>query len=66
MPVKRCSCTPLTPTRAAPTGRRARSSEWSAMLLSDPAAPLDDAFPWSVGSALWHGPAPAANFPRPK
>jgi len=46
--------------------RRAAVSDWSAMLLSEPAAPLDDAFPWSVGSALWHGPAPAANLPPPE
>jgi hypothetical protein len=33
--------------------RRAAVSDWSAMLLSEPPAPLDDAFPWSIGSALW-------------
>jgi len=46
--------------------RRAAVSDWSAMLLSERPAPLDDAFPWSVGSALWHGPAPAANLPPPE
>jgi Peptidase family M28 len=45
---------------------RAAVSDWSAMLLSQPAAPLDDAFPWSGGRSLWHGPAPAADLPPPK
>jgi hypothetical protein len=45
---------------------RAPVSEWSRSLLSEPAAPLDDAFPWSVGRALWHGPAPAAKLPAPE
>jgi hypothetical protein len=45
---------------------RAPVSEWSRSLLSEPAAPLDDAFPWAHGRALWHGPAPAANLPAPK
>jgi hypothetical protein len=44
---------------------RAPVSEWSRSLLSEPAAPLDDAFPWSGGWPLWHGPAPAANLPAP-
>ena len=35
------------------------------MLLSEPAAPLDDAF--LVGwIGHWHGPAPAANLPPPE
>jgi Peptidase family M28 len=56
----------------ADTGRaywaspRAAVSDWSAALLSEPAAPLDDAFPWWDGRALWHGPAPAAELPRPE
>jgi hypothetical protein len=37
-----------------------------ALLLSQPAAPLDDAFPSSRGRPLWHGPAPAAHLPRPE
>ena len=45
---------------------RAAVSDWSALLLSQPAAPLDDAFPWSGGRPLWHGPAPAAHLPRPE
>ena len=45
---------------------RAPVSEWSRSLLSEPAAPLDDAFPWSDGWPLWHGPAPAADLPAPK
>jgi Peptidase family M28 len=44
---------------------RAPVSGWSRSLLSEPAAPLDDAFPWSGGWPLWHGPAPAAHLPRP-
>jgi hypothetical protein len=56
----------------ADTGRaywasgRAPVSEWSRSLLSEPAAPLDDAFAWSGGWPLWHGPAPAADLPAPK
>jgi hypothetical protein len=56
----------------ADTGRaywaspRAAVSDWSGALLSEPAAPLDDAFPWKVGSALWHGPAPAAELSPPE
>ena len=38
---------------------RAPVSEWSRSLLSEPAAPIDDAFAWSGGWPLWHGPAPA-------
>jgi hypothetical protein len=45
---------------------RAPVSEWSRSLLSEPAAPLDDAFPWSGGWPLWHGPAPAADLPSPE
>ena len=45
---------------------RAPVSEWSRSLLSEPATPLDDAFPWSGGRPLWHGPAPAADLPPPK
>jgi hypothetical protein len=41
-------------------------SEWSRSLLSEPPAPLDDAFPWAHGRTLWHGPAPAANLPPPE
>ena len=44
---------------AAPT------SEWSRSLLSEPAMPLEDAFPRSGGAALWHGPAPAADLSPP-
>jgi hypothetical protein len=36
------------------------------MLLTEPAVPLDDAFAWSGGWLLWHGPAPAAHLPRPE
>jgi hypothetical protein len=43
----------------------APASEWSRSLLSEPAVPLEDAFPVSAGSALWHGPAPAADLPPP-
>jgi Peptidase family M28 len=39
------------------------ASEWSRSLLSEQALPLEDAFPWR--SALWHGPAPAADLPAP-
>jgi hypothetical protein len=45
---------------------RAAVSDWSAALLSEPAAPLDDAFPWWDGRALWHGPAPAAELSPPE
>jgi hypothetical protein len=45
---------------------RAPVSEWSRSLLSESAAPLDDAFAWSGGWPLWHGPAPAADLPAPK
>jgi hypothetical protein len=45
---------------------RAPVSEWSRSLLSEPAAPLDNAFPWSGGRPLWHGPAPAADLPSPE
>jgi hypothetical protein len=41
------------------------TSEWSRSLLSEPAVPLEEAFPWSAGTALWHGPAPAADLPPP-
>jgi hypothetical protein len=41
------------------------ASDWSQSLLSEPAAPLEDVFPWSAGAALWHGPAPAADLPPP-
>ena len=34
-------------------------------MLTRPAGPLDDAFPWRAGSALRHGPAPAADLPAP-
>jgi hypothetical protein len=27
--------------------------------------PLEEAFPWSAGSKLWHGPAPAAELTPP-
>jgi hypothetical protein len=43
----------------------ASASEWSRSLLSEPAMPLDDAFPWKAGSALWHGPAPTAELSPP-
>jgi Peptidase family M28 len=45
---------------------RAPVSEWSRSLLSEPAAPLDDAFPWSVGRARWHGHAPMADLAPPE
>lgn len=48
--------------RWASTGMPA--SEWSRSLLTEPAAPLDDAFPWSTG-AMWHGPAPVADLSAP-
>jgi hypothetical protein len=41
------------------------TSEWDRSLLSEPAVPLEDAFPWSAGRALWHGPAPAADLTPP-
>jgi hypothetical protein len=41
------------------------ASDWSRSLLSQPAAPLEDAFPWSAGSKLWHAPAPAAELTPP-
>jgi Peptidase family M28 len=41
------------------------ASDWSRSLLSEPAVPLEEAFPWSAGSALWHGPAPAADLHAP-
>ena len=41
------------------------ASDWSRSLLSEPAAPLEEAFPWSAGSAMWHGPAPAADLSAP-
>ncbi len=44
---------------AAPT------NDWSRSLLSEPAVPLEDAFPSWGGAALWHGPAPAADLPAP-
>jgi hypothetical protein len=43
----------------------APESDWSRSLLSEPAVPLEEAFPWSAGSALWHGPAPAAELSSP-
>jgi Peptidase family M28 len=43
----------------------APASDWSRSLLSEPAVPLEDAFPVSAGSALWHGPAPAAKLSPP-
>ena len=44
---------------AAPT------SDWSRSLLSEPAVPLEAAFPWSAGAELWHGPAPVADLAAP-
>ena len=41
------------------------ASDWSRSLLSRPAGPLDDAFPWRAGSEMRHGPAPAADLPAP-
>jgi hypothetical protein len=41
------------------------ASDWSQSLLSEPAGPLEDAFPWWAGSAMWHGPAPAADLSPP-
>ena len=41
------------------------TSEWDRSLLSEPAVPLEDAFPWSAGTALWHGPAPVADLAPP-
>ena len=43
----------------------APASDWSRSLLSEPAVPLEEAFPWSAGSPLWHGPAPAAELSPP-
>jgi hypothetical protein len=43
----------------------APTSEWSRSLLSEPAVPLEEAFPWSAGAALWHGSAPAADLSPP-
>ena len=45
---------------------RAAVSDWSATLLSQPAGPIDDAFPCSGGRPLWHGPAPAAHLSGPE
>jgi hypothetical protein len=41
------------------------ASDWSRSLLSEPAVPLEESFPWSAGAALWHGPAPAAELSPP-
>jgi hypothetical protein len=41
------------------------ASDWSRSLLSEPAVPLEDAFPWSAGAELWHGPAPVADLSPP-
>ena len=41
------------------------ASDWSRSLLSEPAVPLEDAFPAYGGSALWHGAAPAAELSAP-
>jgi Peptidase family M28 len=41
------------------------ASGWSRSLLSEPAVPLEEAFPWSDGAALWHGPAPTADLSAP-
>jgi hypothetical protein len=41
------------------------ASAWSQSLLSEPAVPLEEAFPWSAGSAMWHGPAPVADLSAP-
>src|SRR5829696_511570 len=41
------------------------AGEWSRSMLSEPALPLEDAFPWLPGSALWHGPAPTAELSAP-
>ena len=41
------------------------ASEWNRSLLSEPALPLEDAIPWSADSALWNGPAPAAELSAP-
>jgi Peptidase family M28 len=43
----------------------APASDWSRSLLSEPAGPLEEAFPWSAGAELWHGPAPVADLPPP-
>jgi hypothetical protein len=45
--------------------RAVPASEWSRSMLSEPARPLEDAFPWLPGSALWHGPAPTAELSAP-
>ena len=44
---------------AAPT------DDWSRSLLGESAVPLEEAFPWSAGFTLWHGPAPAAELSPP-
>ena len=41
------------------------ASDWSRSLLSEPAVPLEAAFPWSAGAELWHGPAPVADLSPP-
>jgi hypothetical protein len=41
------------------------ASDWSRSLLSEPAGPLEAAFPWSAGAELWHGPAPVADLAPP-
>jgi hypothetical protein len=41
------------------------ASEWSRSLMSEPAMPLEDAFPGKAGSALWHGRAPTAELSPP-
>jgi Peptidase family M28 len=41
------------------------ASDWSRSLLSEPAVPLEEAFPWSAGAELWHGPAPVADLSPP-
>jgi hypothetical protein len=41
------------------------ASDWSRSLLTEPAGPLEDAFPWLAGAELWHGPAPVADLAPP-
>ena len=43
----------------------APASDWQPIAVDSVAVPLDDAFPWSAGSARWHGPAPVADLSAP-
>jgi hypothetical protein len=46
--------------------RREPPSAWSASLLTEPPAALDDVLPHTDGRVLAHGPAPAVDLPPPE